>query len=313
MAQNSKKKEIRKTDIFFKLILQSVTMLLVLILAVMFGFLFYYSLDALKVFGLKFFINTKWDPVTENFGALSAVYGTIMSSIIALIIAVPLSLGIAIFLSELATNKSKIIFGFFIEMLAAVPSIIYGLWGIFVIAPIFRNNIQPIIQNFLGFLPIFSGPAYGIGLFTAGFILSIMIIPTIASISKEIFSSLPKDLREAALALGATKWETIKIAVLTSAKNGICGAIMLGLGRALGETMAVAMVIGNKPKISISLFEPAQTMASVIANEYSEAVSDIHVSSLIAIGLGLFLITLIINSIAYLIINYSWPQKWTLR
>lgn len=295
-------KKIKFIDPLFKKT-SKIVALSVLVLSI---FLIYvmvkYSIPSIQKFGLKFLFSTKWDPVIENFGALPFIYGTIVSSLLALIIAVPLSLGIAIYLSEIAQLWIREPLSFLIELLAAIPSVIYGIWGIFVLAPILRNYVQPFLSKFFGFLPIFSGDYYGVGMMTAGIILSIMIIPTISSVSRDIFLSVPNDQREAAMSLGATQWETIRLSVLKYAKPGVIGAIILGLGRALGETMAVTMVIGNKPEISASLFAPSYTMASVIANEFTEATSDLYISTLIELGLVLFILTFILNMIARLLV-----------
>jgi phosphate transport system permease protein len=257
-------------------------------------------------FGWGFFLGTDWDPVMESFGALSFVYGTIVSSVLALLLAVPVSLGVALFLSELAPPRVASAIGFLVEMLAAVPSVIYGLWGIFVLAPLLRETVQPLLQEYLGFLPLFTGAPYGIGMMAAGIILGIMIVPTIASLAREVFRSIPDSQREAALGLGATRWEMIQLAVLRSSWPGVLGAVILGLGRALGETMAVTMVIGNRPDIQASLFAPGQTLASVIANEYAEATSDLHLASLAAAGLVLFVVSVALNALARLLV---WKVK----
>jgi phosphate transport system permease protein len=257
---------------------------------------------SLHKFGFGFLSSTKWDPVNENFGALPFIYGTVVSSLLALVIAVPFSMGIAIYLSEIAPYWIKKPLGFLIELLAAIPSVIYGLWGIFLLAPFLRNYIEPFLSKTLGFLPLFQGNSIGIGMLAAGIILSIMIIPTISSISRDVFAAVPIPLKEAAMALGATKWETISLAILKSSKTGVVGAIMLGLGRALGETMAVTMVIGNMHVISASLFAPSSTMASVIANEFTEATTNTYASSLVEIGLVLFFVTLALNAIARLLV-----------
>lgn len=260
------------------------------------------SLPSIQRFGLSFFFTSTWDPVFEKFGALPFIYGTLVSSFLALLMAVPLSLGTAIFLSEMAPPWLRDPISFLVELLAAIPSVIYGLWGIFVLAPWVRGTVQPFLSNTLGFLPFFQGPAYGVGMLTAGIILAIMIIPFISSVCREVLMAVPNSQREAAIALGATRWETIRIAVLSYGRSGIIGAIGLGLGRALGETMAVTMVIGNRPEISLSLFAPAYTMASVIANEFTEATYDLYLSALMEIGLVLLLITLIINALAKLLV-----------
>jgi len=254
-------------------------------------------------FGWGFIFSSDWNPVAQHYGALPFIYGTIVSSLIALLIATPISVGIGIYLVEVAPRWIRQPIGFLIELLAAIPSIVYGLWGMFVLAPIIRSYIAPIFQDTLGtFIPFFGGASYGIGLFTGGVILSIMIIPTIATISREVIMTVPDSQREAALALGATKWEMIRTAVLTYGRTGILGGMIIGLGRAIGETMAVTMVIGNRPSIPESIFDPAYTMASVIANEFSEASSNLYLSALIEIGLVLFGVTLLVNIIARLLV-----------
>jgi phosphate transport system permease protein len=259
------------------------------------------SMPSIHKFGWAFIKNKTWDPVHDEFGALPFIFGTLFSSLIGLLIALPLSVGIAIFLSELAPRWLEQPVSLLVELLAAIPSIVYGLFGIFVLAPWLRKEIEPYLGDHFGFIPLFSGPPYGFGMLAAGFILSLMILPIIASISRDVIKAIPDSQREAALALGATKWETIKI-VLTSAKSGILGATLLGLGRAVGETMAVTMVIGNMPGISFSLFAPGYTMASVLANEFTEATSDLYMSSLIEIALLLFVLTVILNAIARFIV-----------
>jgi len=261
-----------------------------------------HAIPAIHKFGWDFLFTSTWDPVKEIYGALPFIYGTLVSSALALLIAVPFSLGIAVYLAELAPAFIRQPLNFLIELLAAIPSVIYGLWGIFVLAPFLKWWVQAFLSKYFGFLPFFQGAFYGVGMFTAGIILSIMIIPTISSVSREVFLAVPFTQREAALALGATRWETIRLAVLKYARAGILGAVILGLGRALGETMAVTMVIGNRPEISASLFAPAYTMASVIANEFTEATSDMYLSALIEIGLILFFVTLFLNIAARLLI-----------
>lgn len=260
------------------------------------------SWTSIKEFGLGFLTSDVWDPVFNEYGALPFIYGTVASSLIALLIAVPLSLGVAIFLSEIAPVRIRKIVGFFVEVLASIPSVIYGLWGVFVLIPLIRR-VQPAVQSLLGFIPLFQGPLFGYSLIAAGIILAIMIIPTITSLSRDALNAVPNHQREASLALGATRWETIRRVVLPYNKSGIIAAVMLGLGRALGETMAVTMVIGNHPQINLSLFMPAQTMASLIANEFSEATDAIHLSALVEIGLILFLVTFTLNIIARLVIK----------
>ncbi len=253
-------------------------------------------------FGLGFLTSSTWDPVNEVFGALPFIFGTLVSSFLALLIAVPFSLGIAIFLSELAPGKLRTPLSFIIELLAAVPSVIIGLWGIFILAPFIRDYLAPPLSTYLGFLPLFQGQMYGLSMLTGGVILAIMIVPITSSVSKEVLMTVPTQQREAALALGATGWETTRIAVLPYARSGIFGAVILGFGRAIGETMAVTMVIGNSPRISESLFSPSYTMASVIANEFVEATSKLYISSLIEIGFLLLLVSVIINIAARILV-----------
>jgi len=301
------RKDVRFTDRIFFWSVKGFAGLLILALGAMGVFLFKGSWIALERFGFfSFLFETRWDPVQEIYGALPIIYGTLVSSLLSLLIAFPLSVGIALFLNEIASPPMARVIGFFVEMLAAIPSVIYGLWGIFVLVPWLRLSIQPWCIKHLGFIPLFQGPAFGVGMLAAGIILALMILPTIASMSREIFASIPQSQRESALALGATRWEMMKMAVLKSSKAGLFGAMMLGLGRALGETMAVTMVIGNRAQIVSSLFAPAQTMASVIANEYAEATSDLHLSSLALVGLLLFLITFVTSALARLLV---WRAK----
>jgi phosphate transport system permease protein len=252
-------------------------------------------------FGFSFFVTSVWDPIAEQFGALPFIYGTLVTAGVALFLAVPLGIGAAIFLAELAPQKLSDPLQFFIDLLAAVPSVIYGLLGVFIVIPMMRQWIQPALKNTLGFLPLFQGPAYGVGFFTAGIVLAIMVIPYIISVSREVLLSVPRDQREAALALGSTRWESTWKVVVPFAKTGIMGSIFLALARALGETMAVTMVIGNTPTISSSLFSPGYSIAAVIANEFTEATGDMHLSALIELGLVLFLLTFILNGLARLL------------
>jgi len=249
-------------------------------------------------FGWTFFAGQDWDPVNEQFGALPFIFGTLVSSLLALLLAVPLSIGVAVFTTEMCPGWLRGPLSFTVELLAAIPSVIYGLWAIFVLVPILRSYVQPFLAKGLGWTGLFTGPPYGIGMLAAGIILAIMIVPIISSITREVLAVVPQHQREAALALGATRWEMIRVAVLRNARAGIVGAIILGLGRALGETMAVTMVIGNRPEISASLFAPGYTMASVLANEFSEATGNLYLSALIEIGLALFLVTIIVNALA---------------
>jgi phosphate transport system permease protein len=257
---------------------------------------------SLHEFGIGFFYRENWDPVNGDFGALSFIYGTVVSSILALVIAVPLSVGVAVYITEMCPVALRAIISFLVELLAAIPSVIYGLWGIFVLAPLLREYVQPFLAKYFGWTGLFSGPQFGLGMLAAGIILAIMIVPIVASITREVLSAVPQNQREAVLALGATRWEMIRMGVLRNARIGIVGGVILGLGRALGETMAVTMVIGNRPEIAKSLFAPGYTMASVIANEFSEATGDLYVSALVEIGLALFLVTLIVNALARLLV-----------
>lgn len=253
-------------------------------------------------FGLHFFVTQVWDPVLDQYGALPFVYGTLVTSAVALLIAVPLGIGASIFLAELAPARISDTLQFFIDLLAAVPSVIYGLLGIFIVVPIMREVIYPVLNKPLGFLPIFKGPSYGVGFLTAGIVLAIMVIPYIISVSREVLLSVPRDQREAALALGSTRWESTWKVVVPFAKTGIMGSVFLALARALGETMAVTMVIGNTPQIAASLFAPGYSIAAVIANEFTEATGDMYLQSLIELGLVLFLLTFILNGVARLLI-----------
>jgi phosphate transport system permease protein len=255
---------------------------------------------ALRKFGLSFLTESAWDPVNGQFGAAPAIYGTIVTSIIALVVATPLAIGVAVFLSEFAPSWLRGAVAFAVDLLAAVPSVIYGLWGIFVLVPILREDVMPFLRDtlHLGVLPLFSGPAYGVSMLAAGLILAIMCLPYISAVTREVLMAVPRSQREAALALGATRWEVIRDAVIPYARSGIIGGIMLGLGRALGETMAVTMLIGNSHQISASLFAPGYTMASIIANEFTEATSDLHLSALNAVGFVLLLITFLVNALA---------------
>lgn len=253
-------------------------------------------------FGFKFFAASDWDPVNDQFGALPFIFGTLVSSLLALLIAVPLSVGVAVFTTEMCPKALRGPLSFFVELLAAIPSVIYGLWAIFVLVPILSRYIQPPLQKTLGWTKLFEGASLGYSMLAAGVILAIMIIPVISSITREVLVVVPQHQREAALALGATRWEMIRMGVLRNARAGIVGAIILGLGRALGETMAVTMVIGNTPQIARSLFAPGYTMASVLANEFNEATGDVYRSALIEIGLALFIVTIIVNALAQLLV-----------
>ncbi len=258
---------------------------------------------ALAKGGLRFLLGREWDPIAGSFGALPFVFGTLVTSAIAIVIAVPVSVGLALFLSEMGPPFLRPIVSFLIETLAAIPSVVYGLWGLFVVVPLLRDHVEPALAASLGFLPLFRGPTIGLGYLAAGLLLSIMILPTIASVTNEVLKTVPSALREGALALGATRWEAIRIAVLPYARPGILGAGLLGLGRALGETMAVTMVIGNAPEISASLFAPGYSLPAVIANEFAEASGALHVGALAGLALVLFGLALVLNSAARLLVR----------
>jgi len=262
------------------------------------------SIPAIRTFGWGFLVSTDWDPVADKFGALPYLYGTLVSSGLALLLALPLGLGTAIFLAELAPRRVGSIVAFVVEMLASIPSIVYGVWGLFVLAPFLRGFIEPWLSQHLGFLPLFQGFPFGIGMLNAGIVLAVMIVPTIVSISREVLLAMPRSLREAALALGATRAEAIGVTV-DVARPGILGAVILALGRALGETMAVTMVIGNSNRISASLLAPGASMASVIANEFTEATGTLYLSALVEIALVLFAVTVVVNALARLLVLWT--------
>lgn len=257
--------------------------------------LYHGSQQALHAFGLRFLFGSDWDPVNDHYGALPFIFGTFVSSLIGLLIAVPLSVGAALYLTDLAPLWIRQPLASLIEVLAAVPSVIWGLWGIFVLVPWLRADVYPTLQHWFGFTPLFQGPIYGIGMLTAGVIIAIMILPIVTSVSREVLRSVPNLQREAAYGLGATRWEVTRIAVLSYARRGLLGAAVLGLGRALGETMAVTMVIGNTPQIAASLFAPGYTLASVIANEFTEATTPLYMNALFELGLVLLGLTILIN------------------
>ncbi len=277
---------------------------MVVVLVILIGWeLWHGSSLAIKKFGVHFLVTSTWDPVAEQFGALPFIYGTLVSSLIALLIAVPLGIATAAYLTELAPLWIRQPLISLIEMLAAIPSVILGLWGIFVMVPWLRDYPFPFLERYFGWIPLFTGPIYGPCMFAGGIIIAVMILPIITSISREILRSVPDLQREAAYALGATRWEATRIAVLSYAKKGLFGAVILGLGRALGETMAVTMVIGNTPQIAASLFKPGYTLASVIANEFTEATTDMYLEALFEIGLVLFGITILVNLLAQLLLR----------
>ena len=293
-------------DVFFKYATLFFALTVLAMLAAIIGSLLMGAYPAFQTFGIGFLTSTSWNPVTSQYGAANAIYGTVVTSLIALVIAIPVSFGIAVFLTELCPAKLRRTLGTAVELLAGVPSIIYGMWGLFVFAPIFSDYIQPVLQKTLGTVPVlgklFQGAPMGIGMLAAGIILAVMIIPFIASVMRDVFEVVPPILKESAYGLGATTWEVVRNIVLPYTKVGVVGGIMLGLGRALGETMAVTFVIGNAHKISASLFEPGNSIASTLANEFAEASKDMHIASLISLGLVLFLITFIVLSLAKLML-----------
>lgn len=297
------------SDLFFKNLTKFFALLILVVIALMGYEIYINAKPAIEKFGWKFITDEVWDPVQENYGALPFIYGTLVSSFLALLIALPLSVCIAIFLVDIAPSWIEKPFSFFIELLAGIPSIVYGIWGFFVMVPWVRTSVEPFLAKYFGFLPFFTGPLYGVGMLSSGLILSIMILPIIASISRDVLKAVPISQKEASLALGSTRWEATRIA-LSYSRSGILGATILGLGRALGETMAVTMVIGNRPTISASLFEPGYTLASVIANEFTEATSDLYISVLIELALVLFVIAIIVNSIARLLV-WSVTRKYS--
>lgn len=265
--------------------------------------LYWGSRLSIQKFGINFLGSSTWDPVSDQYGALPFIFGTLVSSFIALLIAVPLGVATALFLTEMAPPKIRQPVITVIEMLAAVPSVIFGLWGIFVLIPWLRDHLFQWLKATLGFLPLFQGPIYGVSMLAGGIIVAIMILPIVTSVSREILRSVPNLQREAAYALGATHWEVIRIAVISYARRGVFGAAVLGLGRALGETMAVTMVIGNRPDIKASLFAPGYTLASVIANEFAEATTDLYLNSLFELGLVLVLLTILVNAAAQVMLR----------
>ena len=295
-------RRLRLGDIGFRYLTRAAAIAVLIILGGIIVSLVHGSWPALRTFGLSFLFNESWNPVTEKFGAIAPVYGTIVTSFIAMLIAVPIGLFIALFLTELCPMWLRRPIGIAIELLAGIPSIIYGIWGLFVFAPFLQQYVQPALINTLGNVPgigsLFAGPPYGIGVFTAGLILAIMVLPFITSISRDVFEAVPPVLKEAAYGLGCTTWEVARYVVLPFTRVGVIGGVMLGLGRALGETMAVTFVIGNAHRISGSILAPGTTISATIANEFTEAVGDLYTSSLIALGLILFVITFIVLAIA---------------
>jgi phosphate transport system permease protein len=294
--------EVNWGDFLFRRATALFALVLVLVLAAMVFEMVRASAESVTQHGLGFITGRVWDPVHSVFGALPFIWGTVVSSLLALTIAVPISLGIAIYLAELAPDWLRGPVGFLVELLAAVPSVVYGLWGIFALSPWLREVVEPLLSSLFGFLPLFQGPHRGFGMLAGGIILAIMITPTISSVCREVLRAVPMSLREGALALGATRWEMLRVAVLPYAGSGLIGAVILGLGRALGETMAITMVIGNRAEISTSLFAPGYTLASVIANEFTEATEDMYLAALAEIGLLLFAVTVLLNIVARLLV-----------
>ena len=293
---------LRLADIVFRALTRAAAIGVLIILGGVIISLIDGSLPALRAFGLNFLVEERWNPVTEKFGALAPIYGTLVTSFIAMLIAVPVGLLIAVFLTELCPLWLRRPIGIAIELLAGIPSIIYGIWGLFVFAPFLQETLQPFLIATFGNIPVlstlFAGPPYGIGMLTAGLILAIMVLPFITSISRDVFDAVPPVLKEAAYGVGCTTWEVVRYVVLPYTRVGVIGGVMLGLGRALGETMAVTFVIGNAHKVSASLLAPGTTISATIANEFTEAVGDLYTSSLIALGLILFVITFIVLAIA---------------
>jgi phosphate transport system permease protein len=297
---------LRTRDVGFRHLTRAAALAVLVILSGIIISLVYGSLPALRAFGFSFLYEDVWNPVTEQFGAIAPIYGTIVTSLIAMLIAVPVGLFISLFLTELCPMWLRRPIGIAIELLAGIPSIIYGIWGLFVFAPFLQQTLQPFLIDTLGELPgigmLFAGPPYGIGILTAGLILAIMVLPFITSISRDVFEAVPPVLKEAAYGVGCTTWEVVRYVVLPYARVGVIGGVMLGLGRALGETMAVTFVIGNAHRIAGSILAPGTTISATIANEFTEAVGDLYTSSLIALGLILFVITFIVLAIARLML-----------
>jgi phosphate transport system permease protein len=291
-----------RSDRIYRRVLTVFALALPALILVILAVLLVRALPALRRFGPSFLWTSTWDPVAEIYGAAPMIFGTLASSLLALLIAVPLALGVAIFLTEFSPRWLRQPVAFLVELLAAIPSVVYGLWGIFVLIPFLRSFVVPPLKTVLGWTPLFQGVFYGNSLLAGGIILAIMIVPYIAAVSREVLLAVPTSQREAALAMGATRWEAVRSAVLPYGRAGLIGAIILGLGRALGETMAVTMVIGNRHDIGVSLFQPAYTMAAAIANEFSEATTNMYLSALFEVGLVLFALTVVVNAIARVLI-----------
>jgi phosphate transport system permease protein len=293
---------INRSDRIYQRFLTGLALALPALMLILFGVLFVSALPALRKFGPSFLVTSTWDPVAEVYGAAPMIFGTLASSFLALLIAVPLALSVAVFLTEFAPRWLRQPVAFLVELLAAIPSVVYGLWGIFVLIPFLRGFVVPPLKALFDWLPLFQGVFYGNSLLAGGIILAIMIVPYIAAVSREVLLAVPTSQREAALAMGATRWEAVRSAVLPYGRAGLIGAVILGLGRALGETMAVTMVIGNRHDIGLSLFRPAYTMAAAIANEFSEATTSTYLSALFEVGLILFVLTVVVNAIARILI-----------
>jgi len=297
---------LRRGDAVFRTVTFSAAVLVLVVLGAVFVSLFVGSLPAWRAFGFGFFVSQSWNPVTERFGALAPIVGTLVTSLIAMLIAVPIGLGIAIFLTELCPLSLRRPIGVAIELLAGIPSIIYGIWGLFILAPVLQQTLQPWLIRVFGDVPvlssIFAGPPYGIGVLTSSLILAIMVLPFVTAISRDVFDTVPPMLKEAAYGLGCTRWEVVRNVVMPFTRVGVIGGCMLGLGRALGETMAVTFVIGNAHKVSASIIGPGTTISATIANEFTEAVGDLYTASLIALGLILFIITFFVLAAARLML-----------
>jgi phosphate transport system permease protein len=291
-----------RSDRIYRQVLTAFALALPLLIIVILGVLFVAAWPAVKRFGASFLVTSTWDPVREVYGAAPMIFGTLASSLLALVIAVPLALSVAIFLTEFAPRRLRQPVAFLVELLAAIPSVVYGMWGIFVLIPFLRSYVVPPLNAVFGWTPFLQGVFYGNSLLAGGVILAIMIVPYIAAVSREVLLAVPTSQREAALAMGATRWEAVRSAVLPYGRAGLIGAVILGLGRALGETMAVTMLIGNRHDISVSILQPAYTMAAAIANEFSEATTHLYQSALMEVGLILFVVTVAVNAIARLLI-----------
>jgi phosphate transport system permease protein len=299
-------------DTLFKWLTVAAALVVPIIMAGIFWELLSLSWPALKTFGWRFFVMETWNPVTQKFGAASSIYGTVMSTLIAMALAVPMSIVIALFLVELAPPRLSRVVSTLIELLAAIPSIIYGMWGLFIFAPFMATYVQPWLGRYLGFLPLFQGPPMGIGMLTAGIILAFMVLPFITAICRDVFALVPAVLKESGYGVGATTWEVTYKITIPYGIVGVLGGVFLGLGRALGETMAVTFVIGNSHRIALSLFAPGNSIASALANEFAEATEPIYLSSLIALGLVLFIFTFVVQVISQLMLRRMY-RGWSIK